>query len=95
MKLVEVISGLETSEKTGEILSALAKRVGHEAVNAEDSVFWSIMLGRGLYTEGIRIVSEGIARFSEVDDLLREGGPDPEWDHSNTMDTTDWMYLTL
>ena len=89
MKLVEVISGLETSEKTGEILSALAQRVGHEPVNAEDTPGFLVNhAGRGLYTEGIRIVSEGIARFSEVDDLLREGGPGFRMGPFELMDTT-------
>ena len=31
--------------------------------------------GRGLNTEGLRIVNEGITDFAGVDDLLREGGP--------------------
>jgi 3-hydroxybutyryl-CoA dehydrogenase len=89
MKIVEVISGLETAPSTSKTLSLLAQRAGHEFVLAKDSPGFLINhAGRGLNTEGLRIVGEGIANFSEIDDLIREGGPGFPMGPFELMDTT-------
>jgi len=89
MKVVEVVDGLETSAKTAETLCAIARRAGHEPVRAKDTPGFLVNhAGRGLNTEGVRIVSEGIADFAAIDDLLREGGPGFRMGPFELMDTT-------
>jgi len=89
MKVVEVVSGVETTPETGAALSALARRAGHEPVNAKDTPGFLVNhAGRGLNTEGVRIVSEGIADFAAIDDLMREGGPKFRMGPFELMDTT-------
>ncbi len=89
MKLVEVISGIETADRTAQILVAVAGRAGHTAVRAKDTPGFLVNhAGRGLNTEGVRIVSEGIAEFADVDDVLREGGPGFRMGPFELMDTT-------
>ena len=89
MKIVEVVNGLETNEETCEILVRISRRVGHEPVRAKDTPGFLVNhAGRGLNTEGVRIVSEGITNFSGVDDLLREGGPNFRMGPFELMDTT-------
>ena len=89
MKVVEVVNGVETTPKTADILTAVARRAGHEPVRAKDTPGFLVNhAGRGLNTEGVRIVSEGIADFAGVDDLLREGGPNFRMGPFELMDTT-------
>jgi 3-hydroxybutyryl-CoA dehydrogenase len=73
LRVVEVVSGLRTAPEAADALVALARRFGHTPVRAKDSPGFLINhAGRGLGTEGLRIVSEGIASHAEVDDVLRE-----------------------
>ncbi len=73
MRLVEVIAGERTDPKVVEQLVVLVKRLGHRPVIASDSPGFLVNhAGRGLYTEGIRIVSEGVASFDTVDRVVRE-----------------------
>ena len=89
MKVVEVVNGVETTPKTAEILVSVASRAGHEPVRAKDTPGFLVNhAGRGLNTEGVRIISEGIADFAGVDDLLREGGPNFRMGPFELMDTT-------
>ncbi len=74
LRVVEVVSGLRTAPEVASALAALARRFGHAPVGAKDSPGFLINhAGRGLGTEGLRIVAEGIATHAEVDDVLREG----------------------
>jgi 3-hydroxybutyryl-CoA dehydrogenase len=89
MKVVEVVSGLETTDRVAEALCAVARRAGHEPVRVIDSPGFLVNhAGRGLNTEGLRIVAEGIADFAAIDDLLREGGPGFRMGPFELMDTT-------
>ncbi|MBO89636.1 MAG: 3-hydroxyacyl-CoA dehydrogenase [Rickettsiales bacterium] len=89
MKVVEVVSGLETTPTTTATLDAVARRAGHEPVRAKDTPGFLVNhAGRGLNTEGVRVVSEGITDFKGVDDLLREGGPKFRMGPFELMDTT-------
>jgi 3-hydroxybutyryl-CoA dehydrogenase len=89
MKVVEVVEGLETSPGTADALCVIARRAGHEPVRAKDTPGFLVNhAGRGLNTEGVRIVSEGIADFAGIDDLLREGGPGFRMGPFELMDTT-------
>ena len=76
LKVVEVVLGLKTEPWVTDTLAKLARRAGHEPVRVSDTPGFLVNhAGRGLNTEGLRIVNEGIADFAGVDDLLREGGP--------------------
>ncbi|MBT5051566.1 MAG: 3-hydroxyacyl-CoA dehydrogenase [Rhodospirillaceae bacterium] len=89
MKVVEIVEGLETSQQTCDALAAVARRAGHEPVRAKDTPGFLVNhAGRGLNTEGVRIISEGIADFTGIDDLLREGGPNFRMGPFELMDTT-------
>jgi 3-hydroxybutyryl-CoA dehydrogenase len=89
MKVVEVVDGVLTAPWVAETLANLARRAGHEPVRAKDSPGFLVNhAGRGLNTEGVRIVSEGIADFAAVDDLLREGGPGFRMGPFELMDVT-------
>jgi 3-hydroxybutyryl-CoA dehydrogenase len=73
MKIVEVINGVMTEDWVSSALSDLATRVGHKPVQAKDTPGFIVNhAGRGFGTEALRILDEGIAGFSAIDDILRE-----------------------
>jgi 3-hydroxybutyryl-CoA dehydrogenase len=73
MKVVEVIDGLVTAPWVGESLAAIAARCGHRPVRAKDTPGFIVNhAGRGYGTEALRIASEGIAGYHEIDRILRE-----------------------
>lgn len=73
MKVVEVIDGLLTDAWVGDALCALALRMGHTPVRAQDAPGFIVNhAGRGYGTEALRVLGEGIAEFHEVDAILRE-----------------------
>jgi 3-hydroxybutyryl-CoA dehydrogenase len=75
LKLVEVIDGILTEPWVGDVLDKIARRCGHQPVRANDSPGFLVNhAGRGFYTEGLRIVTEGICEARDVDDVLRDGG---------------------
>ncbi|XAH21550.1 3-hydroxyacyl-CoA dehydrogenase [Xylophilus sp. GW821-FHT01B05] len=72
MKVAEVIAAVRTSPETIATLRALVEGAGHRAVvTADQPGFLVNHAGRGLYTEGLRIVEEQVASPAEVDDVLR------------------------
>lgn len=74
MKIVEVIDGIRTESRVGELLTALAIRMGHAPVRAQDTPGFIVNhAGRGYGTEALRIFSESIAPFHVVDRILRDG----------------------
>ena len=74
MKVVEVIDGVLTRAETGDKLMALARRMGHTPVRATDTPGFLVNhAGRGLGTEGLRVLSEGVAGIADIDRIMREG----------------------
>ena len=74
MKVVEVIDGVLTSPDCCERLVALARRMGHTPVRASDTPGFLVNhAGRGLGTEGLRVLEEGIADVATIDRIMREG----------------------
>lgn len=72
-KVVEVIGGERTDEAVLVELHAISDRVGHRAVRCIDSPGFLINhAGRGLYTEGLRVVQEGVTDPVTVDRIMRE-----------------------
>ena len=89
LKVVEVVDGLLTEPYVGEALDAIARRCGHNPVRTQDTPGFLVNhAGRGFYTEGLRIVQEGIADPRTVDEILREGGTGFRMGPFELMDTT-------
>jgi len=73
MKVVEVIAGLRTDAAVAEGLVAYARQMGHTPVRAQDTPGFIVNhAGRGLNTEALRIVSEGVADYATIDRILRD-----------------------
>lgn len=73
MKIVEVIRGQLTDVGVAEKLSVLATTMGHHPVNVIDMPGFLVNhAGRGYGTEALRILSEGIAGFEDIDRVLRD-----------------------
>jgi 3-hydroxybutyryl-CoA dehydrogenase len=73
MKVVEVIEGVRTSPPVAQRLLDLGRAFGHTAVRAKDTPGFLVNhAGRAYGTEALRILSEGVAEFHVIDDVLRE-----------------------
>jgi len=73
MKVVEVIDGVRTAPAVIERLLGLGRAFGHAAVRAKDTPGFLVNhAGRAYGTEALRILSEGVADFHVIDDVLRE-----------------------
>jgi len=73
MKLVEVISGPETSEATAEVLATLGQRMGRVPVRVKDAPGFLVnMGGRAFTTEAARIAHEGVATPAQIDAIMRD-----------------------
>jgi 3-hydroxybutyryl-CoA dehydrogenase len=78
IKVAEIIPGLRTAGPTIDTLSLVIRRFGHTPVQVGDSPGFLINhAGRGLYTEGLRIVSEGVGTVYDVDRLMCEAAGFP------------------
>ena len=74
MRVVEVIDGVRTESRVGEMLTALANRIGHTPVRAQDTPGFIVNhAGRGYGTEALRILGESVATFHAIDRILCEG----------------------
>tara|TARA_R110001606_G_scaffold74778_10_gene173364 strand:- start:25638 stop:27164 length:1527 start_codon:yes stop_codon:yes gene_type:complete len=74
MKVVEIVAAVRTAPSAVERLGALVASTGHRAVIAKDQPGFLINhAGRGLYTEGLRLLEEGVADYAAIDRVLREG----------------------
>jgi 3-hydroxybutyryl-CoA dehydrogenase len=75
MRLVEVISGLQTEEWVCEALVALGKRMTREPVRCTDAPGFLVnQVGRGFTLEAAHLVYEGISNFADVDRVMRDVG---------------------
>ncbi|THF59270.1 3-hydroxyacyl-CoA dehydrogenase [Pseudothauera rhizosphaerae] len=72
MKVVEVVDGALTALAAGDALTALARRMGHAPVRAQDTPGFIVNhAGRGYLTEALRVLGEGIADHARIDRILR------------------------
>ncbi len=73
MRIVEVIAGARTDPAVCDALCALAERMGHFPARATDTPGFLVNhAGRAYGTEAVRIVSEGIATFADIDRVMVE-----------------------
>ncbi len=74
MRVVEIIPGLRTDAFAKKAALKVAERIGYRAILCRDAPGFLINhAGRGLMTEGVRIVQEGLAEEVDVDRVMREG----------------------
>src|SRR4051794_35136884 len=73
MRLVEVVGGVLTEPWVLEALDTIAGRMGREPVRTADTPGFLVNhAGRAFGTEALRIVSEGICGFADVDRVMTE-----------------------
>jgi 3-hydroxybutyryl-CoA dehydrogenase len=78
MKLVEVVSGLETSEQTASALCELAQRWGKTAVRCQATPGFIVnRVARPFYAEAWRALEQQVAPPEVLDAALRESGGFP------------------
>ena len=78
MKLVEVISGLNTPPELAEKVTAIARSVGKEPVQVQDSA--GFIVNRVLIpmiNEAVGVLAEGIATAEDIDTAMKLGANHP------------------
>ena len=74
MALVEVVVGEQTSDETVEFATDFVEDLGKTAVEVQDAPgFASSRLGVALGVEAVRMVQEGVASPSDIDDAMELG----------------------
>jgi 3-hydroxybutyryl-CoA dehydrogenase len=74
MRLVEIIRGLATSDQTAELTVALAKKMGKEPVEANDSPgFISNRILCPMINEAIFALQEGVGTPEAIDEVMKLG----------------------
>jgi 3-hydroxybutyryl-CoA dehydrogenase len=73
MNLIEIVRGVETSDETLELVTALARRYGKEVItcNKDTQGFITSRLIVMLMVEAARIVDEGVASIEDVNKACR------------------------
>ncbi len=73
MKLVEVVDGAMTEPAVCDALTKLAIRMGHTPVRAQDMPGFIVNhAGRAFIPESLRIISEGVTEFHQIDKIMKE-----------------------
>ncbi len=73
MRLVEVISGLQTDAWVIDALVAIGKRMTREPVRCSDAPGFLVnQVGRGFTLEAAHLVYEGVSTFVDVDRVMRD-----------------------
>ena len=73
MKVVEVVRGERTRREAIDRLLGIIRKSDHRPIVCGDTPGFVVNhAGRGLSTEGLRIVQEGVATFADVDRVTRE-----------------------
>lgn len=73
MKIAEVVDGLATAPWASQALMDVSARLGHKAVQARDMPGFIVNhAGRAYIPEGLRLLSEGIASFHDIDRIMRD-----------------------
>lgn len=75
MKLVEIISGVQTSENVAKLAFDFAISIGKKAIVAKDSPGFIVnRVARHYYVEALKLFEEGIAKFEDIDELAESSG---------------------
>jgi 3-hydroxybutyryl-CoA dehydrogenase len=75
MRLVEVVAGKETSERTVAIASEVSRAMDREPIRAADAIgFVANRTARPFTLEALRLLGEGVASHDQIDRIVRVGG---------------------
>lgn len=75
MKLVEIISGAETSAEVLEVMKALTAKIGKTLVIAKDSPGFIVnRVARHYYVESLKVLEERAASMEQIDALMESAG---------------------
>ncbi len=75
MKLVEIISGVETNPEVAAICRKVIEGLGKTVVMAADAPGFIVnRVARHYYVEALRLVDEGVADLNTVDELMEASG---------------------
>ena len=75
MRLVEVVAGERTSERTLAIAGEVARAMGREPIRAADAIgFVANRTARPFTLEALQLLGEGIATHDQIDRIVRIGG---------------------
>ena len=75
MKLVEVVSGAQTSPEVKQIANAYVDKVGKVGINAADAPGFIVnRVARHYYVEGLKILEEKVTDYAGVDRLMEASG---------------------
>ena len=75
MKLVEVVTGLQTDPKVAEQIATLATAWGKEVAHVRSAPGFIVnRVARGFYGEALRLVEEQVAQPRTIDALMRSAG---------------------
>ncbi|GAA0379430.1 3-hydroxyacyl-CoA dehydrogenase NAD-binding domain-containing protein [Bacillus horti] len=75
MPLVEVIAGIDTDEATLEQATELLRSIEKEPIGVKDSPGFIVnRVARPFYTEGLKMLGEGIADVTQIDEIMKDAG---------------------
>lgn len=75
MKLVEIISGVQTSNEVAQTCRTLIEGMGKTCVMAKDAPGFIVnRVARHYYVEGLKILEENVADFETIDALMESSG---------------------
>lgn len=75
MKLVEIVSGIETSSDVAKTAYLLAQACGKSPINAKDAPGFIVnRVARPFYTESQKIVEEQVTNIEQIDQLIESLG---------------------
>jgi 3-hydroxybutyryl-CoA dehydrogenase len=75
MKLVEIISGVNTDAETMDVLKAFCEKLGKTAVLAKDSPGFIVnRVARHYYVEALKLLEENVTDIKTIDALMKASG---------------------
>lgn len=75
MKLVEIISGAQTSPQVAQTCRALIDSLGKTTVHAKDAPGFIVnRVARHYYVEALKLMEENVASFETIDELAESSG---------------------
>ncbi len=73
MKVAEIVRAQQTAPEVVDAIVGLVRRTGHRPIVCEDTPGFVINhAGRGLVTEGLRVLQEGVASHESIDRVMRD-----------------------
>jgi 3-hydroxybutyryl-CoA dehydrogenase len=75
MKLVEIISGVQTSNEVAQTCKSFIENMGKTCVMAKDAPGFIVnRVARHFYVEGLKVLEENVCSFEDIDALMESSG---------------------